>query len=192
MRIKSALIALVLAGGALAAALALAAPPATATAKTAYDFKFDGLTGGQVPFSAYKGKVVMVVNTASKCGFTPQYEGLQKLYDARKTKNFVIVGVPSGDFNGQELGSSKEIAEFCKLNYGVTFPMATKNSVVGDAAHPFYKWAQSSFGDAAKPKWNFHKIVLGKNGKVVAAFGSRTSPDDPAIAAAIDKAQAAS
>ncbi|MBU6371903.1 MAG: glutathione peroxidase [Alphaproteobacteria bacterium] len=162
------------------------APAAT----SAHAFSFEGLTGGAIPLSAYKGKVVLVVNTASKCGFTPQYEGLQKLYDARKGQDFVIVGVPSGDFGGQELGSSKEIAQFCKLNYGVTFPMATKNHVVGADAHPFYKWALASFGPSTEPKWNFHKILIGKDGKVVAAFGSRTTPDSPELAAAIAKAQA--
>lgn len=165
-------------------------PAAAATAKSAYDFSFDGLTGGTIPLSAYKGKVVLVVNTASKCGFTPQYEGLQKLYDARKAQDFIIIGVPSGDFAGQELTSSKEIAEFCKLNYGVTFPMATKQHVVGKAAHPFYAWALASLGPAAEPKWNFHKILIGKDGKVVAAFGSRTAPESAEIAAAIAKAQA--
>lgn len=182
--------ALAMAPGMIAAAAAPAAKAAPAAATSAYAFTFDGLTGGSIPLAAYKGKVVLVVNTASKCGFTPQYEGLQKLYDARKAQDFVIVGVPSGDFAGQELETSKEIAEFCKLNYGVTFPMATKQHVVGKEAHPFYKWALSSFGPSTEPKWNFHKILIGKDGEVVAAFGSRTAPDGPEIAAAIAKAQA--
>jgi len=174
-------------------AAAPAAPgSAIAADASAYAFSFEGLTGGTVALDAYKGKVVMVVNTASKCGFTPQYEGLQKLYNARKDKNFVIVGVPSGNFAGQEFGSAKEIAEFCKLNYGVSFPMAAKNDVVGATAHPFYKWALASFGAGAEPKWNFHKILIGKDGRIVAAFGSRVTPDAPEIAVAIDKAQAAS
>ena len=189
---RAAFLAIAMMSGATAPAMAQGAPVSAPAAKSAYDFSFEGLTGGAVPLSAYKGKVVMVVNTASKCGYTPQYEGLQKLYDARKAKNFTIVGVPSGNFNGQELGTSKEIAEFCKLNFGVTFPMAVKNDVIGAKAHPFYKWALTSFGAGAEPKWNFHKIIIGKDGKIVAAFPSKVKPDAPEIAAAIDKAQKAS
>ena len=190
--VQAAVLAMAMIGGAVAPAFAQAQPVRAAVAKTAHDFSFEGLTGGTVPLSAYKGKVVMVVNTASKCGYTPQYEGLQKLYNARKAKNFAIVGVPSGAFNGQELGTAKEIAEFCKLNYGVSFPMAAKNEVIGAKAHPFYKWALTSFGASAEPKWNFHKIVVGKDGRIVAAFPSKVKPDAPEIAAAIDKALAAS
>ena len=149
----AAVLAVAAVAGAAPALAEKAKPAAAATARSAFDFSFEGLTGGTIPLAAYKGKVVLVVNTASKCGFTPQYEGLQKLYDARKTQDFVIVGVPSGDFAGQELGTSKEIAEFCKLNYGVTFPMATKQHVVGAEAHPFFKWARASLGPAAEPKW---------------------------------------
>lgn len=190
MRALAMAVAMAAAAAAAPGLTAAHAAPAVAAVQSAHGFTFEGLTGGTIPLAAYKGKVVLVVNTASKCGFTPQYEGLQKLYDARKGQDFVIVGVPSGDFGGQELGSSKEIAAFCKLNYGVTFPMATKQHVVGAQAHPFYKWARMSLGPAAEPKWNFHKILIGKDGKVVAAFGSRVAPDSPELAAAIVKAQA--
>jgi len=156
--------------------------------RTAHLYSFDGLTGGEIRMSEYRGQVVMVVNTASECGFTPQYEGLQKLYDARKTKRFVIVGVPSNDFGGQEPGSAKEIARFCKLNYGVTFPMAAKAVVTGPKAHPFYRWARTAFGAAGEPKWNFHKYLVDKRGVPTRAWPSATKPEAKEIADAIDAA----
>jgi glutathione peroxidase len=164
------------------------APPGGWPASTPYAITLDGLLGGQVPMSAFKGKAVLVVNTASKCGFTPQYEGLEALYKARKDDGLVVLGVPSGDFMGQELGTAEEIAEFCQLNFGVTFPMTAKNHVKGDKANPLHKWAAAQLGKDAVPKWNFHKIVIGKDGKAIAAFGSQTKPDSKELAAAIDKA----
>ncbi len=153
-----------------------------------YPITMDGLLGGEVPMSAFAGKAVLLVNTASKCGYTPQYEGLQALYEAKKDEGFVVVGVPSGDFMGQEFGEAEEIAEFCALNFGVTFPMAAKDHVKGDKAGEIYKWAKAQLGDDAVPKWNFHKVLIGKDGKAVAAFPTKTSPDAPELVGAIDTA----
>ncbi len=165
------------------------AQAATAETKTAHDFAFTTLAGGEaMPLSNYKGKVLLIVNTASKCGFTGQYDGLEKLYQEYKDEGLVIIGVPSNDFGGQEPGSSEEIAEFCKLNYGVSFPMAGKEVVSGDKAHPFYVWAKKSLGFGTAPKWNFHKYLVGRDGALVDYFNSNTSPDANRVKEAIEKA----
>lgn len=152
------------------------------------NFSFPGLTGGRVRLADYRGKAVMVVNTASKCGYTPQYEGLQRLYDRFKARGLVVIGVPSGDFGGQELGSSKEIARFCKMNYGVSFPMTTKQTVIGAKAHPFFVSARARLGTKAVPRWNFHKIIVGRDGVPIAAFPSATDPNSPELVRAIESA----
>lgn len=151
-----------------------------------YPITMDGLLGGQVPMSAFQGKAVLLVNTASKCGYTPQYEGLQALYESKKDEGLVVVGVPSGDFMGQEFGEAEDIAEFCALNFGVTFPMAAKDHVKGKNAGEIYKWAEAQLGKDAVPKWNFHKVLIGKNGMAVAAFPTKTKPDAPELVGAID------
>jgi glutathione peroxidase len=158
---------------------------------TAYDFTFDKIDGsGPLPLSAYKGEVFMVVNTASRCGFTKQYDGLQKLYDGFKDQGFVVVGVPSNDFMGQEPGTNEEIKKFCETNFGITFPMTKKVSVKGKEAHPFFKWAASQpKGDV--PGWNFHKYLIGKDGMLIESYGSSTRPDDSDLIAAIESALAA-
>jgi len=154
--------------------------------KTAYDFSFESLSGDPMPLSAFKGKVLLVVNTASKCGFTPQYDGLEKLYEKHKDKGLVIIGVPSNDFGGQEPGTATEIKEFCKLNYGVTFPMTSKYEVSGDDAHPFYKWIGDVLGFGSGAKWNFHKYLIGRDGKPVDYFGSMTTPGSAKLNDAIE------
>ena len=165
---------------------------ADAGAQSAYDFSFTALTGGApLPLAQFKGKVILVVNTASKCGFTGQYDGLEKLYQTYKDQGLVVLGVPSDDFGHQEPGSNGEIAEFCKLNYGVTFPMAAKEDVVGDNAHPFYKWGRATMGFISVPKWNFHKYLIDRNGNPVDYFYSTTAPDDTKLVAAIEKYLAA-
>ena len=134
----------------------------------------------------YGGDVVLVVNTASKCGFTPQFEaleGLQKKYSAR---GFAVLGFPSGDFRAQEFTDEKEIKEFCTLTYGVKFPMFEKVHVVGDQATPLYRDLAKASGEA--PKWNFHKYLLGRDGRLIASWGSKTTPDDKAIVEAIERA----
>ncbi len=165
--------------------IAHAAPKATD--KTAYDFDFESLNGEPMPLSAYKGKVLLMVNTASKCGFTVQYKGLEELYKKYKDKGLVVIGVPSNDFGGQEPGNAQEIKKFCQLNYGVTFPMTAKYAVSGDQAHPFYKWANEVLGFGSGPKWNFHKYLLDSQGKPVAYFGSNTTPESGKIAGAIEE-----
>lgn len=154
-----------------------AAQASAPQAETAYAFSFETIDGDALPLEEYKGKVVMVVNTASKCGFTGQYTGLQALYEAHKEEGLVILGVPSNDFGGQEPGTEAEIKEFCENNYAVTFPLTSKNTVSGDEAHPFYKWARQQVGWPGAPKWNFHKYVIGRNGQLVDYFSSMTSPD---------------
>ena len=135
---------------------------------------------------AYRGQVLLVVNTASKCGFTPQFEALEGLHARYKTRGFAVLGFPSGDFMAQEFSDEKEIQEFCTLTYGVKFPMFQKVHVKGDEATPFYKALAKAAGEA--PKWNFHKYLIGRDGKVVASFGSRTKPDAPEVIAAIEAA----
>lgn len=154
----------------------------------AYQFVFDGLSTPTLPLSAFEGEVIMVVNTASRCGLTPQYEGLQALQETYQDRGFSVIGVPSGDFMNQELATSEEIAEFCTINFGVTFPMAARNRVTGSRAHPFYQWARNTIGDDAIPRWNFHKLLIGRDGRLIAAFGSRTDPQAEEVRAAIEAA----
>lgn len=147
-------------------------------AKSIYDFKVEGLSGGTIDFSAFKGKKILIVNTASKCGYTPQYEGLEKLYETYKDK-LVIVGFPANNFGGQEPGTNTEIKEFCKKNYGVSFPMAAKVSVKGDDTAPIYLWlcnkAQNGVLDA-EISWNFGKFLLDENGHLLNYFPSKVTP----------------
>ena len=159
------------------------------SAKTAYDFSFKTLVGEKtMPLAEFRGKVLLVVNTASQCGFTPQYEGLEKLYEKYKDKGLVIVGVPSNDFGGQEPAKNEEIANFCKKNYGVSFPMAAKEVVSGDAAHPFYQWAKTTLGFGTTPKWNFHKYLIARDGTLVDYFNSTTAPDASRLVEAVEAA----
>jgi len=158
-----------------------------ASEKTAYDFSFTSLDGGDMPLSGYKGKVLLVVNTASKCGLTPQYKGLEALYNQYKDQGLVIIGVPSNDFGEQEPGSAAEIKKFCELNFGVTFPLTSKQVVTGKEAHPFYQWAYSVLGFGSAPKWNFHKYLVNTDGKLVDYFASTTTPDSDKLKDAIEK-----
>ena len=158
--------------------------------KNFYDIEAKTIDGKTVKMEAYKGKTLLIVNTASKCGFTGQYDGLQKLYETYKDKGFVILGFPSNDFLKQEPGSNEEIASFCKLNYGVTFPMFEKISVKGDDQHPLYQFLTSKETNpefAGKISWNFNKFLISKNGQVVNRFGSRTKPSDKKLVEAIQQ-----
>lgn len=170
------------------ARFASAGPVESAPAGTAYRYSFEGLSTPSVPMTAFGGEVVMVVNTASKCGFTPQYEGLQTLYEEYGARGFNVLGVPSGDFRDQELETAEEIREFCTLNFGVTFPMAGRSHVTGENAHPFYVWAREAMGEAAVPAWNFHKLLIDRQGRLVAAFPSSAEPTSEEIRAAIERA----
>ena len=134
--------------------------------KTLYDFSFNNIDGKKYLLSQHKNKVVLIVNVASQCGFTKQYADLQILWDKYKNKNFIIIGVPSNDFGNQEPGTNDEIKNFCETNFNITFPIMEKAVVKGKDAHPFYKWAKDTYGSAAEPKWNFHKILIDKNGKI--------------------------
>ena len=155
---------------------------------SAHDYSFDKITGGPLPLSTFKDKVVLVVNTASQCGLTPQYAGLETLWSDYKDKGLVVLGVPSNDFGAQEPGTEDQIKTFCETRFSVDFPMTAKNVVKGEDAHPFYQWAKAELGEAAEPKWNFHKLLIGKDGRLVGNFGSRTEPTDPDIKSAIDAA----
>lgn len=155
---------------------------------SAYDYSFKTIDGGDLPLSSLKGKAVPVVNTASACGLTPQYEALEALYRKYRDKGLVVLGVPANDFGGQEPGTEAEIKQFCAMKFDVDFPMTAKETVVGGAAHPFYRWVANELGEAAAPKWNFHKYLIGKDGAIVGSFGSRTAPDSPEIVAAIEEA----
>ena len=142
---------------------------------SAYNYEFIGIDGNIIKLSDYKDKVIVVVNVASRCGYTPQYEDLQFLWSTYKDKNLVVIGVPTNNFR-QEPGTNKEIKDFCETNFGVNFPMTKKIDVIGNNSHPFYKWARKNFGIGAIPKWNFHKIIIGKNGEVAETFSSITKP----------------
>ena len=144
--------------------------------KLAYDFQFKDLDGSALNLSEYKGKVVVVINVASQCGFTNQYEDMQKVWEKYQEKGVVMLGVPSNDFGKQEPGSNEDIKNFCEAKFGISFPMTEKVSVKGADAHPFYIWAEKNHGKSAVPKWNFHKIIINKEGKIEKTFSSMTNP----------------
>ena len=155
--------------------------------KTAYDFEFTSIKSGTMPLSEYKGKVILVVNTASKCGFTKQYAGLQKLWEAYKKRGLVIIGVPSNDFGTQEPGTNSEIKKFCRKNYSIDFPMTSKEILRGKYAHPFYVWATKTLGNHAAPRWNFYKYLISPEGEVVDFFTPFTKPMSKKLINSIEK-----
>jgi glutathione peroxidase len=153
----------------------------------AHDFAFTRLTGEPLPLKDLAGNAILIVNTASECGYTPQYDELEKLWQANKDKGLVVLGVPCNQFGGQEPGSEAEIGAFCRKNYGVTFPLTAKNDVKGKAAHPFYKWAGDEAGLLGRPKWNFHKYLIARDGSFAAWFSSQTKPTGPNIRKALER-----
>ena len=157
---------------------------------SAHDFNFTTIDGKPLPMKSYAGKVVLVVNVASFCGLTPQYSELQKLHETYGPKGLVVLGVPSNDFGAQEPKGEAEIAQFCETSYGVTFPMTSKQKVVGMDAHGLYQWISGEAGEAVVPKWNFHKYLIGKKGELLETFGSRVAPNAPEIKSSIEKALA--
>ncbi|MBY0564270.1 MAG: redoxin domain-containing protein [Hyphomonadaceae bacterium] len=159
---------------------------------TAHDFSFAKLgQPGDINLSDYAGKAVLVVNVASACGLTPQYRELESLYEARAAKGLVIVGVPCNDFGHQEPAAEREIREFCDNSYHVTFPMTGKVEIVAkDRRHPFYRWVAEELGESALPRWNFHKYLIGKDGRIVETFPSKAAPLGPDMLDAIDSALA--
>lgn len=172
-------------GGAVGS-LTTASPAVADDTRNAHAFEFEALEGGPMPLSGFAGKAVLIVNTASLCGFTPQYEGLQALWEERAADGLVVLGVPSNDFGNQEPGSADEIADFCEGSYGVDFPMTGKVKVKGDDAHPFYAWARARLGPANAPRWNFHKYLVGPDGALVGAFATTVRPSDPKLTSTID------
>ncbi|HLL69898.1 MAG TPA: glutathione peroxidase [Pyrinomonadaceae bacterium] len=161
------------------------------TAKSVYDFTLKNSKGQDVKLSDYRGKVVMLVNVASKCGYTPQYEGLQKIYERYKDQGFTILGFPANNFGAQEPGSDEEIQQFCRINYGVTFPVFSKISVKGDDKHPLYKYLterETNPEFAGEIKWNFNKFLVSKDGKIIARFESADKPEDAKVTGAIESA----
>jgi len=158
------------------------------SAQSIYDCTMNDIDGNPVSLSKYKGKVVMIVNVASKCGLTKQYEGLEALYKKYKDKGFVVLGFPCNQFMGQEPGTEAEIMEFCTVNYGVTFPMFSKIEVNGDGTHPLYKYLRKTLpggGSKSDIEWNFAKFLIGRDGKPVERFNPRTKPEE--TAASIEK-----
>jgi len=153
----------------------------------AYQFDFKTLEGDSLSLQDFKGKVVFVVNTASQCGFTPQYKELQALWNRFREKEFILLAIPSNDFGNQEPGDESEIKGFCELNYSTNFLMTEKLSVKGDTAHPFYKWIASHKEGAASPKWNFHKIIIDREGRLAAWFDSGTEPQDQRVITTIER-----
>ncbi len=154
--------------------------------RLATDFSFKGVEGNVINLADYKEKVILVVNVASRCGFTNQYKGLQSLWSEYKDKGLIVIGVPSNNFR-QEPGTNKEIKNFCETTFGIDFLITEKMSVTGVDAHSFFAWAKKNYGSGAVPKWNFHKIIIGKNGKVVETFSSITKPTSKKFISAIEK-----
>ena len=162
--------------------------PAAASAgePTAHDFTFLSIEGEPLPLSDFRGKAILLVNTASRCGFTPQYSDLQAVWERYREEGLVVLGVPSNDFGGQEPGSEAEIKTFCTVNFDVDFPMTEKVRVTGEQAHPFYRWAADQLGFAAKPRWNFHKYLIGPDGHLVDWFSTPTAPSSDKVTKAIE------
>lgn len=178
-------------GALLAAGLALLTSAPAAVAAERLDWRAQplvALDGRPLDPGMLEGKVVLVVNTASQCGFTPQYKALQALWAEYRGRGLVVLGVPSNDFGGQEPGSNAEVASFCEINYGVDFPLLEKQTVSGSAAHPFYRWAADRTGPLGVPRWNFHKILVGRDGRLVDWFSSMTGPDSARLRSAVEKA----
>jgi len=172
-----------------AAALFSAALPAAAACPALLDQRLSTLQGKPDDLCRYSGQVVLVVNTASYCGYTKQYEGLEALYQKYKGKGLVVLGFPSNDFGQQEPGTNQEVADFCERTFKVRFPMYAKSAVSGTAASPLYRSLAERTGEA--PKWNFHKYVLDRKGEPVGSFNSKVTPDDPKLVQAVEKALAA-
>ena len=154
--------------------------------KLFFDFKIKSITGKVIDFKDYKNKAVLIVNTASFCGFTKQYNDLQILWDKYKAKDFIILGIPSNSFN-QESSNNNDVKKFCEVNFDITFPLTTITDVKGENAHEIFKWAEKNYGKSAIPKWNFYKILINKEGKIVDTFSSFTNPMSKKITKKIEE-----
>ncbi len=182
---------------ALAVLLPSAASPGAAAAVQpsdggtgAHAFGFTAIEGGPLPLGRYAGRPLLVVNTASMCGFTYQYAALQRLWEAYRDRGLVVLGVPSNDFGGQEPGSAAEIKSFCEANFDVDFPLAEKVSVRGPGSHPLFAWLRAELGPDAAPRWNFHKYLIGPDGRALATWPSGVEPDAPLVREAVERALA--
>ena len=153
--------------------------------KVFYDFQINDISGKELNLKNFKNKVILLVNTASYCGFTKQYNDLQYIWEKYKNKNFVVLAIPSNSFN-QEKKSNNEVKEFCEFNFNITFPITEISEVKGNNAHPIFKWAVENYGNSAKPKWNFHKILINKNGRVEDTYSSLTNPKSKKIISKIE------
>jgi glutathione peroxidase len=162
-------------------------PAAESPAAGAHRFSFAGLDGGDLPLAAWRGRPVLVVNTASFCGYTPQYRDLEAVWQRYRGRGLIVLGVPCNDFGAQEPGSAAEIRQFCEANYGVGFPLTEKVRVIGAAAHPFYRWVAEELGEAGAPRWNFHKYLVGPDGELAGAWPSQVRPTDPAVTGEIER-----
>jgi glutathione peroxidase len=176
---------ILLAGAGVPAAPAMAATPEMSRV-TAYAFSFAALKGDDIRLSDHAGKPILIVNTASLCGFTPQYAGLQELWTRYRARGLMVIGVPSNDFGGQEPGGADDIGHTAHGNYGVTFPLAAKVEVKGPARHPFYRWAAGE-RPLETPRWNFHKYLIGRDGRIAAVFPTSVEPTDARVVTAIAK-----
>ena len=154
--------------------------------KVFFDFSIKNINGEIINFEKYKNKVILLVNTASFCGFTKQYNDLQNLWDEYQSKGLIVLGIPSNSFN-QEQSKDSEVKEFCEVNFNITFPLTTITNVKGDGAHEIFKWAKKNYGNSAVPKWNFHKILINKDGKIQKTFNSLTNPMSEKIVSEIEK-----
>ena len=154
--------------------------------KKFYDFSIESITGETINFNDYKSKAVLIVNTASYCGFTKQYDELQELWDLYKSRGLIVIGVPSNSFN-QEKNSNNDVKEFCEVNFNINFPLTTITEVKGENAHELFKWAKDNHGKSAVPKWNFHKILINKEGKIEDTFASFTNPMSKKIIKKLEK-----
>ena len=153
----------------------------------AYRFEFTSIDGDSLPLDAWRGRPVLVVNTASYCGYTPQYGDLQALWQRYRRRGLVVLGVPSNDFGGQEPGSATEIKQFCAAGYAVDFPLTEKYRVAGADAHPFYRWIAEELGEAGTPRWNFHKYLVGPDGQLAGTWPSQVGPTDGRITSEIER-----
>lgn len=179
MVLRASLFALTMMGSTLAAA-------DEAKVVNAHGFEFTSIEGEPLPLETFKGKAVLIVNTASLCGFTHQYADLQSVWDRYRDRGLVVLGVPSNDFGSQEPGSEAEIKQFCEVNFNVDFPMTSKVKVKGEDIHPFYKWAKQELGAMSQPRWNFHKYLIAPDGRLVDWFATTTSPTADKVTRSIE------
>lgn len=154
---------------------------------SAYDFAFNSIDGAPLPLKQYRGQPLLVVNTASFCGFTPQYADLEAVWRRYRDRGLVVIGVPSNDFGQQEPGTAGEIKQFCETRYKIDFPLTEKQDVVGPDAHPFFRWIADELGEAGAPRWNFHKYLVGPDGMLAGAWPSAVRPTDPAVTGEIER-----